>query len=128
MYAFLKHAHLTLILIALILFMLNFFWLQWGHKNAQKVIFKKILLCFNLAILVFGMALLWLLNIDPFVHSGFWMLEKMMAFVVYLFIVHVALDAQKSRYMQWLSFVGALAWLGYIMQLVTMKQAILLVG
>ncbi|AGH81441.1 hypothetical protein PCNPT3_07515 [Psychromonas sp. CNPT3] len=128
MYAFLKHTHLTLILIAVIFFIVNFIWLQRGHKNAQKAIFKKILLHTHLTVLAFGLILAWLLQIDPFVSSGYWLLEKLIAFVAYLFMVNRALNAQKSRPIQWLSFVGAFGWLAYIVYLVTMKQAILLVG
>lgn len=128
MYSFLKHTHLTLILIAVVLFIVNFYWLQTNNKNASKVIFKKILLHTHLTILLLGFALLWLLHINPFADYGHWALEKIIAFGVYILMVRNALNENKPRMIQAVSFLGAFGWLAYIGKLAMSKQAILLVG
>ena len=128
MYGFLKHTHLTLILIALVLFVLNFYWLKTGHKNAQKPVFKKILLHTHLTILLFGALLIWFLQINPFAEHGYWVLEKAIAFGAYLLMVKSALTANKATKLQVISFLGALGWLAYIAKIAMTKQAILLIG
>lgn len=128
MYSILKHTHLTLILIAVILFVVNFYWLKSGHKNAQKAIFKKILLHTHLAVVLLGAALLLLLQLNPFAEHGYWALEKILAFGAYIAMVKSALNENKTTTMQVVSFLGAFGWLAYIGQLAITKQAILLVG
>jgi len=128
MYGFLKHTHLTLILIAVVLFIINFYWLKTGHKNAQKVIYQKILLHTHLTIILLGAGLLWLLNINPFAEHGYWALEKVIAFGAYIAMVKSALNENKSTKLQVISFIGAFGWLAYIGKLAFTKQAILLVG
>lgn len=128
MYSFLKHAHFTFILLAVLLFILSFFWQKNGHKYAQKVIFKKILLHTHLAVLLLGLMLMWFLQINPLATSGFWLLEKIGAFVAYMVMVSVALDKSKGKGMQFLAFIGAFGWIAYIAKLAISKQAILLIG
>lgn len=128
MYSFLKHTHFTFILLAVLLFMLSFYWQKTDHKNAQKVIFKKILLHTHLAILLLGLMLMWFLQINPFATYGFWLLEKIGAFAAYMVMVSVALDQSKSKGIQFLAFIGAFGWIAYIAKLAISKQAILLIG
>jgi uncharacterized membrane protein SirB2 len=128
MYGILKHTHMTLILVAVLLFIVNFYWLKTGHKNAQKPVFKKILTHIHLTILLLGAGLIWLLQINPFAETGYWLLEKVIAFVFYLIMVKSALTENKPSKMQLISFIGALGWLAYIVKLAISKQAILLVG
>jgi len=128
MYEILKHTHFSLVGIALLLLVLNFYWLQTGHKNAQNPMFKKMLLHTHLSIMLLGALLLWFLQINPFAEYGYWVLEKIIAFVAYLAMVKSALTESKSTKIQFLSFIGALGWLTYIAKLAVSKQAILLVG
>ncbi|MFT6986443.1 MAG: putative membrane protein SirB2 [Psychromonas sp.] len=128
MYNFLKHTHLTFILLAVLLFIVSFYWLKTGHKNAQKVIFKKVLLHMHLTILLLGLLLVWLLQLNPFESHGFWLLEKIGAFIAYIVMVSVALDERKRKGMQLLAFIGAFGWLAYIGNLAISKQAIILLG
>jgi uncharacterized membrane protein SirB2 len=128
MYGFLKHTHLTLILIAVVLFVVNFYWLKTGHKNAHKAIFQKILLHTHLSIILLGAALMWLLAINPFAEHNYWLLEKIIAFGAYIAMVKNSLNANKSTKLQAISFIGAFGWLAYIANLAITKQAILLIG
>ncbi|HEY5716163.1 MAG TPA: SirB2 family protein [Psychromonas sp.] len=128
MYGILKHAHLTLILIAVVIFILSFYWMESGHKNAQKPIFKKILLHTHLTIILLGLALMGVLQLNPFASENFWLLEKLVALVGYLILVKVALHEKTRKGMQFLAFAGALGWIFYIGQLAFSKQAIILLG
>ncbi|WP_299663189.1 SirB2 family protein [uncultured Psychromonas sp.] len=128
MYSILKHTHMTFILLAIVIFILRFFWLKSGHENAQKAVYKKIHLHTHLTIIVLGLALMGLLHFNPFVESGYWLLEKLIAFVAYFAMVQVALNEKTKKHIQWLAFIGAFGWLAYIAKLAFTKQAILLVG
>jgi len=128
MYGFLKHTHLTFILIAIVLFILCFYWQATGHKNAQKVIFKKILMHTHLTILLLGLGLIGVLHINPFESQNYWLIEKIGAFVGYLILVGVALNEKTRKGMRYFAFAGAFGWIAYIGQLVFSKQAILLLG
>lgn len=128
MYSFVKHTHLTFILLAVLLFIMRFYWLKTDHKNAQKMIFKKLLLHTHITILLLGLLLMWLLHINPFADHGFWLLEKMGAFIAYILMVSVALNESKKSGMQFLAFLGAFGWLAYIANLAMTKQALLLIG
>jgi len=128
MYSILKHTHLTLILIAVILFVVNFYWLKTGHKNAQKPIFQKMMMHTHVAIFLLGASLLLFLQLNPFAEYGYWALEKMLGLVAYIVMVKNALNENKTTTMQFVSFIGAFGWLAYIGQLAISKQAILLVG
>ena len=128
MYSILKYTHLTLILIAVILFVVNFYWLRTGHKNAQKAIFQKVMMHTHIAILLLGASLLLFLQLNPFAEHGYWALEKMLGFGAYIFMVKSALNESKKTTIQVISFIGAFGWLAYIGQLAITKQAILLVG
>ena len=128
MYSFLKHTHLTFILLAVLLFIARFYWMKTGHKNDQKILFKKIALHTHLTILVLGVILMGYLKINPFESQHYWVLEKMLGFVSFIVMVNFALNKEKMKSIQYLSFVGSFGWLVYIGQLAITKQAILLVG
>ena len=126
--SFLKYTHLTFVLVAVVLFIVSFYWLQTGHNNAHKAVFKKLLLHTHLTILLFGLLLMWVEQINPFAEHGLWLIEKLGAFIAYLVMVFAALNKEKRRGMQFLAFIGAFGWLAYIATLAIGKQAILLVG
>ena len=128
MYSILKHTHMTFILLAIVMFIVRFYWLKSGHANAQKAVFKKIHIHTNVAIILLGLALMGLLHFNPFAEGGYWILEKMIAFVAYFSMVQVALNTNTKTHIQWLAFIGAFGWLAYIAKLAFTKQAILLVG
>ena len=128
MVSFFKYTHIIFVLVAVVLFIVSFYRQQSGHKNAQKEIFKKLLLHTHLTILLLGLLLIWALQINPFAEHGFWLIEKLGAFVAYIIMVSAALDENRRRGMQFLAFVGAFGWLAYIAKLAFSQQAILLVG
>ena len=66
MYSILKHTHMTFILLAIVMFIVRFYWLKSGHANAQKVLFKKIHIHTNVAIILLGLVLMGLLHFNPF--------------------------------------------------------------
>ncbi|WP_028864587.1 SirB2 family protein [Psychromonas aquimarina] len=128
MYTILKHTHLVFILLAVVLFVLNFYWLRTKHANAEKAVFKKVLLHTNLTVLLLGAALTGLLQVNPLQEQNYWVLEKLGAFIAYVVMVHVALNEKTRTRMQFMTFIGAFGWVAYIAELAMTKQAILLVG
>jgi len=119
---------MTFILLAIIVFVLRFYWLKSGHQNAQKPLFKKIHLHTHLAIMLLGVVLMLMVPWNPFALGGYWLSEKLIAFVAYFIMVQVSLNEQTKSHIQWLAFIGAFGWLAYIAKLAFTKQAILLVG
>jgi len=128
MYSMLKNAHLAFILFAIIMYVLRFFWLKTKHKNAQSVRLKKVHIHANVAVVALGIALMGLLHFNPFAPGGYWLLEKLIAFVAYFAMVQISLKEQTKPAMQWLTFIGAFGWLALIVHLVISKQALFLVG
>jgi uncharacterized membrane protein SirB2 len=128
MYSILKHTHMTFIVLAIIIFILRFYWLKTDHINAQKPLFKKIHTHTHLAIILLGIALMGLAQWNPFALGGYWLGEKLVAFVAYFAMVQVALNPQTRKPIQWLTFIGAFGWLALIAKLAFTKQAIFLVG
>jgi uncharacterized membrane protein SirB2 len=128
MYSFLKYTHLTFVLLAVLLLIARFYWMKTGHKNDQKIIFKKISLHTHLTIILLGVILMVYLQINPFVSHNYWAMEKMLGFVAFIVMVNVALNKEKMKSIQYLAFAGSFGWLVYIGQLAITKQAILLVG
>jgi uncharacterized membrane protein SirB2 len=78
--------------------------------------------------MLLGVVMAAFLQVNPFAESGYWLLEKILAFVVYLVMVHISLNEKTRPHMQWLTFVGAFGWLFLIAKVAFTKQAILLVG
>lgn len=128
MYSILKQTHMTFVLLAIIIFVMRFYWLKTGHVNAQKPLFKKIHLHTHLTIIVLGIVLMGLVQWNPFAQGGYWLLEKLIAFVAYFAMVQVALNEQTKKHIQWLAFIGTFGWLAFIAKLAFTKQAIFLVG
>jgi len=128
MYSILKHTHLTFILLAIIMYVLRFYWLKTNHKFAQNVRVKKIHIHANVAVVVLGFALMGLLHFNPFTLGGYWLLEKLIAFVIYFAMVQVSLKADTKSSIQWLTFIGVFGWLALIANVAITKQAIFLVG
>lgn len=127
-YNILKHAHLLFVAVAVVMFILRFYWLKTGHSHFQKPVFKKIHLHSHYAIILLGAILMVYLGFNPVAESGYWLLEKILAFVAYLVMVSSALNIEKRKHIQWLTFFGSFGWLLYIAKLAVTKQAILLVG
>lgn len=128
MYITLKSLHLIFILLAIGMFILNFYWLKSGHENAQKAIYKKVFKHSHITAIALGFALAGLLRFNMFAESGFWLLEKLLAFVAYYIMAKAALNDKNRSHIQWVTFIGAFGWLAYIASLAVTKQAILIAG
>jgi len=128
MYSIFKHTHMTLVLFAVIMFVLQFYWLKSGHANAQKTVYKKMLLHTHLTIVLLGVALISVLHFNPFAEGGYWLLEKIFAFVAYFVMVQASLNEKTRPHIQWLTFIGAFGWLAFIVKIAFTKQTILFAG
>ncbi len=93
------------------------------HRRLVKIVWHS-----QLAVLVLGLGLMGYLHFNPFVSSGYWLLEKGLAFIAYLVMIATALNQKKGKKMQCLAFIGTFGWVVYLAKLAVSKQAILLVG
>ena len=123
-----KHIHMMMVAIAVILFISQFTMMKLSIKPDLQKLLKRGLTFSHIAILLLGFILLWHLSLNPLTEQGYWVLEKIIAFGIYIAMVNVSLKPKTAANLQWLTFLGALGWLAYIGKLAISHQAILLVG
>ena len=128
MFEMLKHTHLLMVTIAVILFVVSFIRLKMKVDKGITPLLTKLLTISHIAILILGVSLLGILKINPFDSHYYWLLEKIIAFGAYIAMVKITLKPSADSKIQWLTFIGAFGWLAYIGKLAVSHQAILLVG
>ena len=127
MVSLLKYGHLIFVFVAVLLFIFSF-WDQFRDQKLVKVKVKKILLHTHFTIVLLGVLLIWVEQVNPFAEQNLWLIEKLVAFIAYSVMVYVALNKETRRSMQFWAFIGAFGWLAYIVMLASSKHAILLLG
>ncbi|RQM63351.1 SirB2 family protein [Aeromonas enteropelogenes] len=123
MYFVLKHLHLTLIAGAVLLFMVRFYWVQGGSDRAYSAPVLKVSGLLNGLVVLSGVLLCMVLDLNPFNNGTPWLSEKLMGILVLVFLAAMALRLAKSNLVRWCSFLGALGWLYFIAKLALLKQA-----
>ncbi len=101
----LKHLHLTLIAGAVLMFMLRFYWVQTATGRAYSAPVMKVSGWLNGLVVLSGVLLCMVLDLNPLNNGTPWLSEKLMAILV-----------------RWCSFLGALGWIYFIAKLAVLKQ------
>jgi len=122
-YLVLKHLHLTLIGGAVLLFMFRFYWVQSGSGRAYSAPVLKVSGLLNGLVVISGVLLCMVLDLNPFNNGVPWLSEKLTAMLVLIFLAAMALRLAKSNLVRWCSFLGALGWVYFIAKLALLKQA-----
>ena len=128
MYSLLKHAHLSAILIAVIILLIRFWGVQTANKTANKAIFVIIETMAHVALLLLGIALTLFLKINPFQSENFWILEKGIALIAFVVMTRLAVNIDKKKGVQYLYLLGSFGWLVYAGQIAISHKSILLIG
>ena len=123
-----KHTHLLMVSIAVFLFIFSFVRLKMNLNAGITPLLSKLLTVSHIAILLLGVTLVIKMQFNLLQIESYWLLEKIIAFGVYVAMVKMALKASVDSKIQWLTFFGAFGWLVYIGKLAISHQAILLVG
>lgn len=122
MYFVLKHLHLTLIAGAVLMLMLRFYWVQTAAGRAYSAPVLKISGWLNGLVVLSGVLLCMVLDLNPINNGTPWLSEKLMGILVLVFLATMALRLAKSNLVRWCSFLGALGWLYFIAKLALLKQ------
>lgn len=124
----LKYTHFLMITLAVLLFIVSFVRLKMNLQSGLAPLLTKLLTVSHIAILLLGTALAFKMQTNPLNSENYWLLEKIIAFGIYIAMVKTALKPMTDSKIQWLTFLGAFGWLVYIGKLSINQQAILLVG
>ncbi|BEE02399.1 invasion protein [Aeromonas dhakensis] len=123
MYFAIKHLHLLLIGLAVLMFMLRFYWLQTGSSRAASARTLKVSGWLNGLMVLSGVLLCMVLDLNPLNNATPWLSEKLTAILVVAFLAMMALRLARSNGIRWFAFLGALGWLFFIAKLAVYKQA-----
>ncbi|MBF8450305.1 SirB2 family protein [Aeromonas dhakensis] len=123
MYFAIKHLHLLLIGLAVLMFMLRFYWLQTGSSRAASARTLRLSGWLNGLVVLSGVLLCLVLDLNPLNNATPWLSEKLTAILVVAFLAMMALRLARSNGIRWFAFLGALGWLFFIAKLAVYKQA-----
>ncbi|BEE08335.1 SirB2 family protein [Aeromonas dhakensis] len=123
MYFAIKHLHLLLIGLAVLMFMLRFYWLQTGSSRAVSARTLRLSGWLNGLVVLSGVLLCMVLDLNPLNNATPWLSEKLTAILVVAFLAMMALRLARSNGIRWFAFLGALGWLFFIAKLAVYKQA-----
>ena len=123
MYEIVKHTHLTAIALSVVLFLLRFVLNAMQSPMLQKKWLKILPHIVDTVLLVSAATLCVLLKQYPFVDA--WVTEKLLALVMYIFMVTLALKLGRTGFMRSIGLVGALSWIAYAGMVAVSKQPIL---
>ncbi|HDZ8881794.1 SirB2 family protein [Aeromonas dhakensis] len=123
MYFAIKHLHLLLIGLAVLMFILRFYWLQTGSSRAASARTLKVSGWLNGLVVLSGVLLCMVLDLNPLNNATPWLSEKLTAILVVAFLAMMALRLARSNGIRWFAFLGALGWVFFIAKLAVYKQA-----
>ena len=123
MYVALKHLHLTLIVGAVLMFMLRFYWAQTGSIHARNGRVLQASGWLTGLVVLSGVLLCMVLDLNPLNNGIPWLSEKLSAVLAVAFLGMMALRLARSNSIRWFAFLGALGWIFFIAKLAVQKQA-----
>ena len=118
-----KHMHMTLALVSIVLFNLRFLWMMRDSELIQKKWVKITPHVVDTFLFLLGIGLIAKFSWDPFVHM--WLGKKLIAVVAYIFTGLYALKLAKTKAMKVFGYLGAMGWFLFIVKLAMTKQPIL---
>ena len=121
MYEMVKHLHLTAIVLSVLLFLLRFVLNTTQSTMLQQKWLKILPHVVDTLLLVSAAILCVMLKQYPFVNA--WVTEKLLALVMYVFMVTLALKLGHNSFMRGIGLVGALSWIAYAGMVAVSKQA-----
>ena len=123
MYEIVKHTHMTAILLSVLLFIFRFILTLKGSGKLQQKWLKIMPHIVDTVLLASAITLCVILQQYPLVDA--WVTEKLMALLMYIFMVLLALKLANNGFMRGIGFVGALSWIAYAGMVAVSKQPIL---
>lgn len=123
MYMAFKHLHLLFVALSVLLLFVRFALKLKDSALLQKKFFKVAPHVVDTFLLLSALALMLILHQYPFVNA--WLTEKVIALAAYIALGFSALRGRTAA-IRWLSFLGALGWLGLMVRVALSKQPLFL--
>jgi len=117
-----KHLHMTLALLSVILFTLRFVWVLMNSQQINKKWVKIAPHVIDTFLLVIGITMAVKLSINPV--EQLWLAEKILAVFAYIFTAFYTLKLAKNNTMRIIGFLGALGWIALVVKLAITKQGV----
>lgn len=124
MYEMVKYIHLTTIILSVVLFLLRFALNTMQSPLLQKKWLKIFPHVVDTFLILSAATLCVIIKQYPFIDA--WVTEKLLALVMYIFMVTLALKLGHTSFMRSIGLIGALSWLVYAGMVAVSKQPILL--
>lgn len=119
-----KHMHMMLAVLSVLLFTLRFAWTLADSKQLDKKWIKIAPHVIDTFLLLLGIGLIVKLGFNPLHHL--WLAEKLLALAAYIFTGYYALKLARNRAMQIIGYMGAIGWVMLIVRLAMTKQPLFL--
>ncbi|MGL1959329.1 MAG: SirB2 family protein [Colwellia sp.] len=120
-----KHLHMTLAVISILLFSLRFIWTLANSKQLQKKWVKISPHIIDTFLFSIGVYLAFVYYINPL--EQLWLAEKLLAIVAYIFTGYYTLKLARNRTMQIIGYIGAMGWVMLIVRLAMTKTPVFFV-
>jgi uncharacterized membrane protein SirB2 len=119
-----KHLHMTLVAITIILFTYRFALTLMASSQLNKKWLKISPHIVDTFLLLLGVGLAVKLAINPL--EQLWLAEKIIAIIFYIFTGYYTLKLARNRTMQVIGYLGAMSWLMLAVKIATTKQTVFL--
>ena len=117
-----KHLHMTLALLSVLLFTLRFAWLLMNSDQLNKKWVKIAPHVIDTFLLAIGIGMAVKLSINPF--EQLWLGEKILAVVAYIFTAFYTLKLAKNNTMRIIGYLGALGWIMLVVRIAISKEGV----
>lgn len=121
-YTAVKHIHLTMIGLSVMLFIARFGMKLKGSALLQKKWLRIAPHAIDTLLLLSGIALSVIISQYPIVDG--WLTEKLVAVIAYILLAAMAMKANRGTVYRVCCFIGALAWLAFAAKLAVLKQVV----
>ncbi|NIY82279.1 SirB2 family protein [Vibrio hepatarius] len=125
MYEGLKHFHLLTIAISATLLSVRYALMMANSKLLDKKFLKVFPHINDTALLLSGVALIFITGFIPFTDAAPWLTEKLTCVLAYIALGLFALKLGKNKLLRTFSFFGALGWLAIAGKVAVSKTPIL---
>ncbi|WP_443261466.1 SirB2 family protein [Aeromonas salmonicida] len=105
------------------LLMLRIYWVQTGSGRAYSDQIMKVSGWLNGLVVLSGVLLCMVLDLNPLNNGTPWLSEKLTAILVVAFLAMMALRLACNNGIRWFAFLGAIGWVFFIAKLAVYKQA-----
>lgn len=111
MYTAVKHIHLFMIACSVLLFVVRYVLMMVDSDLRNKAFLKRVPHVVDSAMLLSGIALIFITGFIPFTGAAPWLTEKLTCVMVYIALGFVTLNNGKNKVFKTFAFLGALGWL-----------------